>query len=129
MPRHTTPNASTTIISVNRGSGFRKQRGSCSPLRRAGSERTVEVGHEVVDVLDANGDPDEVVSQTALLADGGGDGRVRHEARQADERLHAPCIWEPTRGRKRGQLKSFSRQVVKLRHRCKDRGRPDAHRS
>lgn len=63
---------------------------SCSLLRRAGPERAVEVGDEVLDVLDAHGYPDEVVRQAALLADRGGDGRVRHEARQADERLHAP---------------------------------------
>lgn len=58
---------------------------SCSHLRRAGPERAVQVSDEVVDVLDAHRDPDEVVRQAAFLSDGGGDGRVRHEARQADE--------------------------------------------
>jgi hypothetical protein len=39
---------------------------------------------------------------------------VRHEARQADERLHAPCIWGNNKAVNTRSAKSFSRQVVKV---------------
>lgn len=59
-------------------------------LRRAGSESAVQIGDEVLDVLDADRYPDEVVGQAALLADHRRDCCVGHEAWQADEGLHAP---------------------------------------
>ena len=46
----------------------------------------LEVGDEVLLVLDARRDAHEVVGQPARRAHVRGDGRVRHEARQRDER-------------------------------------------
>ena len=50
---------------------------------------TNPTGEQVGGVLDADGDPDEVVRQAALCAHGGGDAGVAHVARQADQARHA----------------------------------------
>src|SRR5262245_56431769 len=54
-----------------------------------GVERAREVGHEVVLVLDADGDADERVVDAERLPRLGGDARVRHDRGVLDEALDA----------------------------------------
>src|SRR5437868_6510433 len=54
-----------------------------------GVERAREIGHEIVLVLDADGDADERVVDAEGLARLGRDARVRHDRRVLDEALDA----------------------------------------
>lgn len=60
-------------------------------LSRAGIEGVGQIGNQIIDILNSDGDTDEILSQASSFSYCSRYACMRHETGQADERLHTSC--------------------------------------
>jgi hypothetical protein len=59
-------------------------------MDESSAKRAIQVGNQVIDILDADGQPDQRVADAELRPLFGRDTGVRHDRRVIDETLNAP---------------------------------------